>query len=158
MTKPTKWSVRQAKTQISLGIRPVWSESSLSAWRNLGSFATQWMHNEDSDQTGQMPRLIWVFAGRTVHFVGFVMLRLKLQDKKALLETFSTSCNIKTWKLIELCENSLKIDVKNMTLKKIAVIIKKKSSNVVLLLCEASKRWTIGAHYGTDKEGSWWYM
>ena len=25
------------------------------------------------DQTGQMPRLIWVFAGRTCHFVGFIM-------------------------------------------------------------------------------------
>ena len=31
MTKPTKWPVRPAKTQISLGIRPVWSESSLCA-------------------------------------------------------------------------------------------------------------------------------
>ena len=31
MTKPTKWHVRPAKTQISLGIRPVWSESSLCA-------------------------------------------------------------------------------------------------------------------------------
>ena len=30
------------KTQISLGIRPVRSESSLSAWRNLGSLATHW--------------------------------------------------------------------------------------------------------------------
>ena len=28
--------------QISLGIRPVWSESSLSAWRKLGSLATHW--------------------------------------------------------------------------------------------------------------------
>ena len=27
----------------------------------------------DSDQTVWMPRLIWVFAGRTDHFVGFVM-------------------------------------------------------------------------------------
>ena len=27
----------------------------------------------DSDQTGRMPRLIKVFAGRTDHFVGFVM-------------------------------------------------------------------------------------
>ena len=35
-----KVSVPPAKTQISLGIRPVWSESSLSAWRNLGSLAT----------------------------------------------------------------------------------------------------------------------
>ena len=40
MTKPTKWHVRTAKTQISLGIRPVWSESSLSAWRNSGFSAT----------------------------------------------------------------------------------------------------------------------
>ena len=65
MTKPTKW-VRPAKTQISLGIRPVWSESSL---------CTQWVakdpsflhaDSEDSDQTGRMSRLIWVFAGRTV--------------------------------------------------------------------------------------------
>ena len=39
-TKPTKWYVRPAKTQISLGIRPVWSESSLSTWRKLGSLAT----------------------------------------------------------------------------------------------------------------------
>ena len=64
--KPTKWHVRPAKTQISLGICPVYSESSLSAWRKLGSLATHWVHNEDSDQTGQMPRLIWVFAGRTL--------------------------------------------------------------------------------------------
>ena len=66
MTKPTKWHVRPAKTQINLDIRPVWSESSLSAWRNLGSLATHWAHSEDSDQTGRMPRLIWVFAVRTL--------------------------------------------------------------------------------------------
>ena len=75
-TKPTKWHVRPAKTQISLGIRPVWSESSLSAWRKLGSFATYWAHSEDSDQTGRMPMLIWGFAGRTCHSVGFDMRRL----------------------------------------------------------------------------------
>ena len=40
VTKPTKWHVRPAKTQISLGIRPVWSEFSLSAWRKLESLAT----------------------------------------------------------------------------------------------------------------------
>ena len=76
MTKPTKWQVHQAKTQISLGIRPVWSESLLSTWRKLGSLTTHWAHSKDSDQTGRMPRLIWVFAGRTCHFVGFVMRRL----------------------------------------------------------------------------------
>ena len=63
----TKWHVRPAKTQISLGIRPVWSESSLSAWRNLGSLATHWAYG-GSDQTGWVPRLIGVFAGRTGHW------------------------------------------------------------------------------------------
>ena len=63
--KISKVSVRPAKTQISLGIRPDWSQSSLSAWRKLGPLATHWAHSEDSDQTGRMPRLIWVFAGRT---------------------------------------------------------------------------------------------
>ena len=69
--KPTKWHVHPAKTQISLGIRPVWSESSLSAWRKLWSLASHWAHSKDSDQTGRMPRLIWGFAGRIYHFVGF---------------------------------------------------------------------------------------
>ena len=35
--KTNKVAVRPAKTQISLRIRPVWLESSLSAWRKLGS-------------------------------------------------------------------------------------------------------------------------
>ena len=30
-------------------------------------------HSDDSDQTGQMPGLIWVFARCTCHFAGFVM-------------------------------------------------------------------------------------
>ena len=66
VTKPAKWHVRPAKTQIGLGIRPVWSESALSACRKLGSLATHWAHSEGSDQTGWMPRLCWVFAGCTV--------------------------------------------------------------------------------------------
>ena len=61
-----KMSVRPAKPQISLGIRPVWSESSLcSQWVAKGP---RFHHadSEDSDQIGRMPRLIWVFAGRTL--------------------------------------------------------------------------------------------
>ena len=49
MKKPTKWHVRPAKTQISLGIRPVWSESSLRAqWVAKN---TSFLHadSEDSD-------------------------------------------------------------------------------------------------------------
>ena len=74
--KTSKMSVCPAKTQISLDIRPVWSETSLSAWRKLWSLATLWSHIEDCDRTGRMHRLIWFFAGRS-HFVGFVMSRLK---------------------------------------------------------------------------------
>ena len=74
--KTYTWHVRSAKTQNSLGISPVWSESSLSAWRKLGSLATHWAHSEDCDQTGRVPRLIWVFAGRTFQYVGFVTRRL----------------------------------------------------------------------------------
>ena len=45
MTKPTKLHLRPANTQISLGIRPVWSESSLSTWRKLGSLACSYPLN-----------------------------------------------------------------------------------------------------------------
>ena len=38
--------------------------------------------SKDSDQTGQMPRLICVFAGRTCHFVGLVVRRLKYMCNK----------------------------------------------------------------------------
>ena len=34
MTKPTKWAVRPAKTQINLGIRPVWSVSAVRLKQN----------------------------------------------------------------------------------------------------------------------------
>ena len=53
MTKPTKWHVRLAKTQIRLG-GSAWAESSL---------CTQWVakdprflhvNSEDSDQTGRI--------------------------------------------------------------------------------------------------------
>ena len=64
--KTNNVAVRPAKTKISLDIHPVWSESSLSAWRKLGPLTTHWAHSEDSDQTGRMPRLIWVFAGCTL--------------------------------------------------------------------------------------------
>ena len=44
--------------------------------KRLGSLATHWAHSEDSDQTGQMHRLIWVFTGHSCHFVGFLMRQL----------------------------------------------------------------------------------
>ena len=73
--KTNKMAVRPAHTQIRLGIRPVWSESSQCAqWVAEDPMFLQ-ADSEDSDQTGRMPRLIWVFAGRNGHFVGFIMRR-----------------------------------------------------------------------------------
>ena len=65
MTKPTNRHVRPAKTQIYLDIRPVWSAFAVRMKKACRSLATHWAHSEDSDPTGRMPRLIWVFAGRT---------------------------------------------------------------------------------------------
>ena len=99
MTKPTKWPVQPTKTKISLGVRPVWvwSESLLSAWRNLGSLATNWAHSEEwSDWVGAQAdqSLHWAhrsfcwFCHAAAHFVGF--------DVLGLLSFFSHSreCNM----------------------------------------------------------------
>ena len=69
-------SVRPGKTQISMGIRPVWSESSLSAWRKLGSLATHWMHSEDWSDSGDAQADLSLRRVH-IHFVDFVMSRLK---------------------------------------------------------------------------------
>ena len=63
--KTNKVSVCPAKTQISLGICPVWSESLLCA--QWVAKDPRFLHadSEYSDQTGRMPRLIWVFTGCT---------------------------------------------------------------------------------------------
>ena len=72
----TRLHVRPAKTQTSLRVRAVWSESSLSAWRLFWSLATGRVPCEDSDQTARMRRLIWIFAGHTSSFVGNSVSRL----------------------------------------------------------------------------------
>ena len=101
--KTSKMTVRPTKTEISLGIHPVWSESSL---------CTQWVakdpsflhaDSEGSDQTGQMPRLIWVIAGRTATLLvlscGQVLVKIQSLSRivakqcrpQFLLETYSWS-------------------------------------------------------------------
>ena len=64
------WASDQSDQSLRC-LRSAWAsaqsdKSSLSAWRNIGSLATHWVHSEDSDQTGRMPRLIRVFAGCTL--------------------------------------------------------------------------------------------
>ena len=79
-----------------LGLRPVWSESSLSAWRKLGSLATKYWNF-----TLRTQRRLWSdWADAQVdltlrwahsHFVGFVMRRLicmvRISDR--VLQCFS---------------------------------------------------------------------
>ena len=66
-TKPTQWVCARC---------PGWSESSLSAWRKLGSLATRWAQQRRlwSDQADAQADLSLRWA-RT-QFVGFVMSRL----------------------------------------------------------------------------------
>ena len=51
------------------------------------------MQTAKTDQTGHMPRLIWVFAGHTCHFVGFVM-RWLILCCWSLMKTIALNCSI----------------------------------------------------------------
>ena len=54
-------------------------------------------HTAETDQTGWMPRLIWVFARRTYHFVGFVMLLLILLLKSLARHACSQVTDLCKW-------------------------------------------------------------
>ena len=60
----TSSSAVQTQTRLQNGLcaqrrlRPVWSETLLSAWWKLGSLATHWAHSEDSDQP-KHPWRLW---------------------------------------------------------------------------------------------------
>ena len=56
---------KKKKKKMWTSIRPVWSESSLCAQCVAKNPMLLHADSEDSDQTGRMPRLIWVFARRT---------------------------------------------------------------------------------------------
>ena len=84
MTKPTNWHMHPAKTQISLGIHPVWSESSL---------CTQWvakdpsfLHVDSEDLSNWADAqadlsLCWAhLPSDFLDFVGFVIRRLNFSS------------------------------------------------------------------------------
>ena len=58
MTKPTKWVCAQRRHSLI----------SVLACTQWVAKDPSFLHadSEDSDQTGRMPRLIWIFAGRTL--------------------------------------------------------------------------------------------
>ena len=79
--KTNKMSVRPAKTQISLGICPVWSESSLSARRKLGSLATHSAQAKTLIRLGGYPG--WSESSLGTHsFCCFVMSWLILKSQQ----------------------------------------------------------------------------
>ena len=84
--------MRPAKSQISLRIRAVWSESSLCAQWEAKDPRFLHADSEDSDQTGRMPRLIWVFAGRTGHFDGYQRSTSQEKMKVRILEIAHLNC------------------------------------------------------------------
>ena len=63
----TSWQNQQNGMCAQQRLRSAWasaqSDQSLHCPHEERS---HWAHSKDSDQTGQMPRLIWVFAGHTV--------------------------------------------------------------------------------------------
>ena len=67
-TKPTKWLYAQRRLR-SASASAQSDQSSLCAQRVAKDPSFLPADSEDSDQTGQMPKLIWVFAGRTVNLL-----------------------------------------------------------------------------------------
>ena len=99
--------------------------SLLSAWGSIGSLATHWAHSEDSDQTARMPRQIWVFAGHTCHFVGFVILWLSIVERAVNFR--SLFWDIISWYLSScMCTCNISVPV--------AVVMK-----VLFLLCDTQE-------------------
>ena len=93
--RATTWQNQQNGMCTQRRSRSAWA----SSWRKLGSLATHWVDSEDSDQTGWMPRLIWVFAGHTDYFVGFVMRRFKWHFIAYSLHNYLSYCNSNTVKM-----------------------------------------------------------
>ena len=80
MTKPTKWLC--AQWRLGSAWSSVQSDRSLHCAKDPSFLHA---NSEDSDQTGRMPRLIWVFAGCTL-----ILLVLSCHGSLS----FSRSCDI----------------------------------------------------------------
>ena len=107
--KTNKMTVRPAKTQISLVIHPVWSESLLCAQWVVKEPNFLYAHSDDSDQSWRIPRLIWDFAGRTGHFVCFVMRRFiyNLISKRSIA-VYPLNCKLQLTSSVRLLRSEKK--------------------------------------------------
>ena len=85
--RATTWQNQQNDLCAQGRLRSVWSESLLCTQCVAKDPRFLHVDNEDSDQTGQMPRLIWVFAGRT-------LILLDLSCRGSYSEVLKTAVNI----------------------------------------------------------------
>ena len=120
-------------------------QSLLSAWRNTGPLTTYWAHSEDSDQTGQMPRLIWVFAGRT----SFCW-RLKCREAAqmsavhqvltVILETFWNLTNLRGITLVSLRSSSVNLQPNEPAINENQMICNQMSWNQMRLWYSSNRQ------------------
>ena len=84
--RATTWRNQQNDLCAQQRLRSAWasaqSDQSLRCALWTQAF---FMQTAKTDQTGQMPRLIRVFTGRTSYFVGFVMRRLIYKKMRSYL-------------------------------------------------------------------------
>ena len=73
--KHQKWATSWQNQQNDLCAQRRLRSARASAWRSIGFLAIHKAYSKDSDQTGRMRRLIWVFAGHTSFC--FIMRQLK---------------------------------------------------------------------------------
>ena len=92
------WQNQQNGMCARWRLRSAWAstQSNQSLRCPRGSLATHWVHSEDSDQPGQMPRLIWVFAGCTV-----ILLVLSPGDSYLCIKHMDASSEFGTYHLCE---------------------------------------------------------
>ena len=97
MTKPTKWLCAQRR------LRSAWASAQSDKTEPL--LCAHWVtkdpsflraDSEDSDQTGRMPRLIWIFAGRIVVLLVFSWGGSNL-EARPFVETFSVQNRARKW-------------------------------------------------------------
>ena len=94
---PTSLHVRWAKTQISLRICAVWSESSPSEWRRIWCLATNRVLREDSDQQADLNFRLARLQSCTKYCMnsGSGLLYMKERNKKSYNNNYAEHAELK---------------------------------------------------------------
>ena len=118
-----------------ISICPVLSESSLCAQWVAEDPSLLHVDSKESDQTGWMPMLIWVYAGCTGHFAGFVVPWLTYFSEKnssTLSRICSCSNDIQRYLPMGLSTLSISLNIVSMSLTTLSELSTIKASNVPL--------------------------